>query len=63
MHPFLVVTMAKNISVMKNVYFFERRSAKAAKAKADKARAKLGNKQLIPEDCWTGTEAEPIKRA
>ena len=56
MNQFFVVAIAEKISAMDTADFFERRSSKgdkAAKTKADKAWAKVGNKNPLPEDRWT----------
>ncbi len=53
MNQFFVVAIAEKISAMETADFFERRSSKAAKAKADKAWAKVGNKNPATEDRWT----------
>ena len=52
MNQFFVVAIAEKISAMETADFFERRSAAASKAKADKAWAKVGNKQPMLEDRW-----------
>ena len=53
MNQFFVVAIAEKISAMETADFFERRSAQASKSKADKAWAKVGNKNAVPEDRWT----------
>jgi hypothetical protein len=53
MNQFFVVAIAEKISAMETADFFERRSGKSAKTKADKAWAKVGNKTPVPEDRWT----------
>jgi hypothetical protein len=52
MNQFFVVAIAEKISAMETADFFERRSAAAFKTKADKAWAKVGNKQPMLEDRW-----------
>jgi hypothetical protein len=54
MNQFFVIAIAEKISAMETADFFARRSATASKSKADKAWAKVGNKQPEPEDHWTG---------
>jgi hypothetical protein len=54
MNQFFVVAIAEKISAMETADFFERRSAKASKSKADKVWAKVGNKHPMPNDRWTG---------
>ena len=53
MNQFFVVAIAEKISAMETADFFERRSRKGAKTKADKAWAKVGKKNPSPEDRWT----------
>lgn len=53
MNQFFVVAIAEKISAMETADFFERRAIKASKAKADKAWAKVGNKNPVAEDRWT----------
>jgi hypothetical protein len=53
MNQFFVVAIAEKISVMETADFFERRSANASKSEADKAWAKVGNTNALPEDHWT----------
>lgn len=53
MNQFFVVAIAEKISAMETADFFERRSAHASKSKADKAWAKVGNKNAVLEDRWT----------
>ena len=53
MNQFFVVAIAEKISAMETAGFFERRSAQASKAKADKAWAKVGSKNAVPADRWT----------
>jgi uncharacterized protein (DUF433 family) len=48
-----VIAIAEKISAMETADFFERRSAAASKAKADKAWAKVSNSNPVPEDRWT----------
>lgn len=55
MNQFFVVAIAEKISAMETADFFERRSANASKSKADKAWAKVGNKNAVLEDRWTVT--------
>jgi uncharacterized protein YdaT len=54
MNQFFVVAIAEKISAMETADFFERRSAKASKARADKVWAKVGNEHALKEDRWTG---------
>jgi hypothetical protein len=54
MNQFFVIAIAEKISTMETADFFARRSATASKSKADKAWAKVGNKQPEPDDRWTG---------
>ena len=54
MNQFFVVAIAEKISAMETADFFERRAANASKAKADKAWAKVGSKNPVLEDRWTG---------
>lgn len=53
MNQFFVIAIAEKISAMETADFFERRSAAASKAKADKAWAKVSNSNPVPEDRWT----------
>lgn len=53
MNQFFVVAIAEKISAMETADFFERRSATASKANADKAWTKVGNNHRVPEDHWT----------
>ena len=53
MNQFFVIAIAEKISAMETADFFQRRSATASKAKADKAWAKVRNSNLLPEDRWT----------
>lgn len=53
MNQVFVVAIAEKISAMETADFFERRSANVSRSKADKARAKVGNKNAMPEDRWT----------
>ena len=53
MNQFFVVAIAEKISAMETAAFFERRSATASKAKADKAWAKVRSSTPLPEDRWT----------
>jgi hypothetical protein len=53
MNQFFVVAIAEKISAMETADFFERRSRQATKTEADKAWAKVGNKNPAPEDRWT----------
>ena len=53
MNQFFVVAIAEKISAMETADFFQRRSAEASKAKADKAWATVGNINPMPEDRWT----------
>jgi hypothetical protein len=53
MNQFFVIAIAEKISAMETADFFERRSATASKAKADKAWAKVRNSNPLPEDHWT----------
>jgi hypothetical protein len=53
MNQFFVVAIAEKISAMETADFFERRAANASKAQADKAWAKVGNKNPAAEDHWT----------
>jgi hypothetical protein len=52
MNQFFVVAIAEKISAMETADFFERCSTTASKTKADKAWAKVGNKQPMVEDRW-----------
>jgi hypothetical protein len=54
MNQFFVVAIAEKISAMETADFFERRSAKASKAKADKVWAKVSGSLPNTEDRWTG---------
>ena len=54
MNQFFVVAIAEKISAMETADFFARRNATASKSKADKAWAKVRNKQPEPDDRWTG---------
>jgi hypothetical protein len=54
MNQFFVIAIAEKISAMETADFFARRSTTASKSKADKAWAKVGNKQSEPDDRWTG---------
>lgn len=54
MNQFFVVAIAEKISAMETADFFARRSASASKSKADKAWAKVSNKQPMPADSWVG---------
>jgi hypothetical protein len=53
MNPFFVIAIAEKISAMETADFFKRRSAMASKANADKAWAKVGHDNPLPEDRWT----------
>ncbi len=53
MNQFFVVAIAEKISAMETADFFERRSANASKAKADKVWAKVGSKMPQRQDQWT----------
>ena len=53
MNQFFVIAIAEKISAMETADFFQRRSATASKAKADKAWAKVRNSNPLPEDRWT----------
>ena len=53
MNLFFVIAIAEKISAMETADFFQRRSATASKAKADKAWAKVRNSNPLPEDRWT----------
>ncbi len=53
MNQFFVVAIAEKISAMETADFFERRSSQTTKTKADKAWAKVGDKNPAPEDRWT----------
>lgn len=53
MNQFFVVAIAEKISAMETADFFQRRASHGTKAKADKAWAKVGNKNPVPEDRWT----------
>ena len=53
MNQLFVVAIAEKISAMETADFFERRSANASRSKADKVWAKVGDKNVIPEDRWT----------
>jgi hypothetical protein len=55
MNQFFVVAIAEKISAMETADFFARRSTEASKSKADKAWAKVGNKNPLPDDRWTST--------
>ena len=53
MNQMFVVAMAEKISAMETADFFERRSSKASKLKADKVWAKVSDKNALPEDGWS----------
>ena len=53
MNQFFVIAIAEKISAMETADFFQRRSATASKAKADKAWAKVRDSNPLPEDRWT----------
>lgn len=55
MNQFFVVAIAEKISAMETADFFERRNTHASTSKADKAWAKVGNKNAMREDRWTET--------
>ena len=55
MNQFFVVAIAEKISAMETADFFQRRSAQAAKAKADKAWAKVGKQAPGAPDGWVDT--------
>ena len=48
-----VIAIAEKISAVEASDFFERRSATASKAKADKAWAKVRSSNPLPDDYWT----------
>jgi hypothetical protein len=54
MNQFFVVAIAEKISAMETADFFERRGMNASRAKADKAWAKVGSKNAVLDDRWTG---------
>jgi hypothetical protein len=53
MNQFFVIAIAEKISAMETADFFERRSSKSTKAKADAAWAQVGNHSPVLEDRWT----------
>ena len=53
MNQFFVVAIAEKISAMETADFFDRRSAKASKAKANKVWDKVGSKMPQIQDRWT----------
>jgi hypothetical protein len=48
-----VAAIAEKISAMETADFFERRSSKASKVKADKVWAKVSDKNAFSEDGWS----------
>ena len=53
MNQFFVVAIAEKISAMETADFFDRRSAKASKAKANKVWDKVSSKMPQWQDQWT----------
>lgn len=52
MNQFFVVAIAEKISAMETADFFQRRSAGASRAEADKVWAKVSSLEPEPQDRW-----------
>jgi len=52
MNQFFVVAIAEKISAMETADFFDRRNAKATKAAADRAWAKVNTQPAASDDNW-----------
>jgi hypothetical protein len=57
MNQFFVVAIAGKITAMGTADFFDRRSAKACKVKADKVWAKVGSELPQAHDRWTSVKS------